>query len=665
MPVTVICSGPCLPLLILCYKDNGSGRYRMLQDQRQAAADAAMPGWMNQVWPAVFVGCVYVLVARLSLGLLTPDGVAVFWPAAGISAGTLIVAGPSARWAVVVGTMAATIGANLMGDRNLPSAFVFALCNAGEAVLCAWLIQRYVGAPFALDRLSHVLALLGAAIVATVVSGVGGTLGFAAFHGASSLLTTWLNWFAADALGIITIAPFLIGLAAVLRDPPGRGETGEGLLALALVLIMSVVVVALPREVWATVVPIALLFPTLLWIGARCQPLFAAAAAFVISLAIVWMAVIGAGLFGAVGASMDDRVLAARAGILAVALCAYVLAALFAERRAQQAALAASEASLQEALTAGAVSTFVLDLASGVAQRSANAPAMLGFDPQEELSTQAFLARVHPDDRARVIALARGVTRAQPGYTAAFRFRQPNGREVWLEEIAKGEFDGLGRLVSLKGLTLDVTTRKAAEDQRHALLAALDRGLDNLLTRIPALARDTRDGKAVPDDYVTALDSRICSMLAACRLLSRNSWNGAGLAELVRDQLTPHGNDANTTVAGPPVTLTVPATQALAAVLHELVTNAVKHGALSTPHGRLEVGWSRSGAEGERVAIDWRELRGPPVPPSPPARYGLGLIRDLIPRELGGNVVLDFTSEGVRCRIELPLQGGAAVRAPV
>ena len=98
---------------------------------------------------------------------------------------------------------------------------------------------------------------------------------------------------------------------------------------------MSVVFIALPAaaEPWKTVVPIALLFPLLLWIAARCRPVFASAAAFLVTLAIVWTTTIGIGHFGDAALPMADRVLAAQAGILAVALCAYVLAALFAERR--------------------------------------------------------------------------------------------------------------------------------------------------------------------------------------------------------------------------------------------------------------------------------------------------------------------------------------------
>src|SRR5262249_56512352 len=132
---------------------------------------------------------------------------------AGVAAGALIAFGPRARWAVVAGTMAATIVANLLGDRNLLSSIVFAVCNAGEALLAAGLIDRLFSSPFNLDRLRHVLGLLGAAIIATAVSGIGGTLGFFFFYRTTTpLFSTRPNWFASHVLGIITISPPLIRL---------------------------------------------------------------------------------------------------------------------------------------------------------------------------------------------------------------------------------------------------------------------------------------------------------------------------------------------------------------------------------------------------------------------------------------------------------------------
>jgi len=140
---------------------------------RPRSADPAW-GWISLSWLALVVGGIYMLSARLSLSLLTPEGVAVFWPAAGVAAGALIALGPRTRWAVVAGTMVATVVANLLGDRNLVSSIVFAVCNAAEALLTAGLIERYFGLYFSLDRLSQVLGLLVAiplAILCAVKSG--------------------------------------------------------------------------------------------------------------------------------------------------------------------------------------------------------------------------------------------------------------------------------------------------------------------------------------------------------------------------------------------------------------------------------------------------------------------------------------------------------------
>ena len=178
--------------------------------------------WLGLLGLAVAVGIAYFLAARLGLALLTKaDGVAVFWPASGVAAGILIALGPAARLPVIAGAAGATIAANLLGDRNLSSALVFALCNAAEAVLAAAIVERYFGSGFSLGRLSHVLGLLAAAIAATAISGIGGVLGFTLFHSAEApVLTIWQHWFASDALGILTVAPLLIGLASVASDPP-------------------------------------------------------------------------------------------------------------------------------------------------------------------------------------------------------------------------------------------------------------------------------------------------------------------------------------------------------------------------------------------------------------------------------------------------------------
>jgi PAS domain S-box-containing protein len=415
---------------------------------------------------AIAVGIAYFVAARFGLALLTaPDGVAVFWPASGISAGALIALGPRARGAVVAGTMAATVVANLLGDRNIAATMVFALCNAAEALIAAWLIERHTRAPFSLDALRRVLALFTAAVIASAVSGIGGSLGFMLFHASSAgFLTTWSNWFVSAALGIFTVAPVVIGLIALTREPLSQRELFEGLTALIILAAVSAIGFASPTQYWVTILPPALLVPLLLWPAARCRPLFAAAAVAVIALTMVWTITFGVGRLGDPSIPIGSRVRAAQGALLAIELGTLVLAAVFAEQRRYERALKQSEARLREALTAGQVMAFEWDPYTRVSQRSANAAQILGFDAQQGLSARQFLAQVHAEDRADLTACMLGVRPENPSYAARFRFKRPDGREVWLEETATGEFDAAGRLLRIKGLARDVTERQHAEE---------------------------------------------------------------------------------------------------------------------------------------------------------------------------------------------------------
>jgi PAS domain S-box-containing protein len=312
---------------------------------------------------------------------------------------------------------------------------------------------------------------------------------------------------------------------------------------------------------------------------------------------------------------------------------------------------------LQEALTVGAVTAFDWDVRAGVSRRSENAAQILGFDPKEACNANGFLERVHPDDRDRFKALVRAVSVDRPSYAGTFRYLRPDGQEVWLEETAKAEFDAIGRFTRLKGLTLDITERKRAEARQDLLIAELDHRVKNVLARVTVVAMQTREGSTSMDEFVKSLDGRIHSMATAHALLSQSRWQGVGLADLVRGQLAPYAIGENTQASGPNTLLTVEATQALAMVLHELVTNAAKYGALSKPTGQVAVSWDHAtrGRDGTYLTITWRETGGPAISAPAQSGFGTSLIQDLIPHELGGTVNLAFKSEGVCCTIEFPL----------
>ncbi len=575
------------------------------------SSDPTLP-WIGAIGLTVAVSVAYFFAAELSLALLAkPDGVVRFWPAAGVSSGVLIALGRDARLPVAIGVIVATIVANVTGDRNLWSATAFAFCHAGEALLTAWLIERYFGTSFSLDGLHNVLGLVAAAVVATAASGIGGTVAYKLFDSPMApVVTTWQHWFASDIVGVITVAPLVIGLAEAVREPPPRNEIIEGVVALVVLAAMTVIVVLLPPEPWQTVRPIALLFPILLWLAVRCRPGFAAAGVFIVSLAIIWAMTFGSSHFRILAIPVGDRITGAQAAILIVALCEYFLAALLAERRQHASAL---EAAAQ------------------------------------------FLAQIHPDDRARFKAHHRRARVDSPA-TVTFRFIRPDGRQVWLEETSRAEFDAGGRVVRVKGLTRDITRRKRNEERQDLLSAELDHRVKNVLARVSAVVRQTRRRSGTTDEFVNALDGRIQSIAAAHALLSQSRWSGVSLTDLIRHQLAPYTTDANTMIGGDDVMLTSAQTQAVAMVIHELVTNAAKHGALSSPNGRVSVSWEGTGADATSIlTITWRELGGPPMTALVRSGYGSTLIRDLIPHELGGTVDLRFPSDGTSCKIEIPI----------
>jgi signal transduction histidine kinase len=308
----------------------------LAHDQRQRSnANDVTQRWVGSIGLAAAVGLGYFLAAHLSVRLiLEPEGVAVFWPAAGISSGILIALGPHARWPVLAGVIVATVATHLIIKDPVWAGVALGLCNAAEALVTAGLIQRYFGAGFDLVRLRGVFGLLAAAVAATIVSGIGGAATYRLMQGPSALmLNTWQHWFASDFVGIIAVAPLVIGLAAVVRRPSPRSEVIEGTLTLVALALMTVFIISLPRDLWETVLPITWLFPILAWLAARYRPAFSAAGAFVFSITIVLTTILGKGHFGDPSLPIADRVLGAQAGILVVALSAYVLAALFAERR--------------------------------------------------------------------------------------------------------------------------------------------------------------------------------------------------------------------------------------------------------------------------------------------------------------------------------------------
>jgi PAS domain S-box-containing protein len=328
------------------------------------------------------------------------------------------------------------------------------------------------------------------------------------------------------------------------------------------------------------------------------------------------------------------------------------------ERKRTEGLLNESKARLADALAAGQVMAFEWDAATGVTQRSDNASLILGDEQGEVASPRRnnFLGRVHADDRERFRTHIRQLSARNSSYALTFRFVRPDGETVWLEETAKGEFDAVGRLLRIKGLTRDITDRKRVEEQRRILLGELDHRVKNTLATVSAVMSHTLNASSSMADFATALDGRIQSMARTHDLLSASRWQGISVAELIRRELAPYATTDNTEINGPEVLLRAEAGQVMAMVLHELATNAAKYGALSTQYGRVSIRWRQrpNGRTRSHLVLEWLEVGGPSAVASENSGFGTHTIRDLIPYELGGTVDLSIAPKGVRCRIEIP-----------
>ena len=728
---------------------------------------------------AVAIGIAYFLTARLGRALLTnSEHLAVFWLGSGLAAGILIGFGRGTRTAVVAGVIGASVANNLMAGTSIWSAVAFALCNAGEAVLAAWLIERWSGPAYSLDRLRHALALFVVAGVATAVAAAGATVAMILFGPSTApLFSIWRVWFSADALGMITVAPLLIGVAAATREIPSLRELLEGTLAVISVTAAYGLALALLAGPWSLMTPGLFLFPLLLWLCSRCRPVFAAAAVFTVALAIVWTTTHELGRFGDPSQAIADRVLAAQITMLGATLTALALAALFAERRRNEARLlsildaanviawdadlsrdavrhigpiarfsdkpgglqikdsatfaanifpddrdrvlvelrtairrracfctefrvplsdsgvrwvavegtterdkdgravsmlgvtrditerkkaelALAERTMQLALAgkAALVGSFAYDLDTERMQISEGYAAIYGFpDGTTEIARNEWQLGLHPEDLIRLEEIRSRCFRERLNeYRADYRIVRSQGDVRWLDARCFVSYHGDGRPKRVVGVNIDVTERKQAEEHYRAMNAELDHRVKNVLATVIAIITRTQEASSSLAGFVAGLDNRIRSMAMTHELLSHSNWRGVPLAEMVRREFAPYAA-GNAEIGGPSVTLRAEATQAVSMVLHELTTNAAKHGAFTNRSGRvlLRWWWLQNGTHGP-LAIEWQEIGGPPVREPSQSGYGTSIIRELIPYELGGKVDLAFASDGLRCRLDIP-----------
>ena len=231
--------------------------------------------------------------------------------------------------------------------------------------------------------------------------------------------------------------------------------------------------------------------------------------------------------------------------------------------------------------------------------------------------------------------------------------RRKDGSVVELSLTISPIRDELGEIVGASKIARNISERRRAEQERELRLKELRHRIKNLLGMVSAIAGQTTVKDRSAEEYRDDFRGRLQALMAAHEAAFQEQ-DGTDLAGLVARLLEPYtsADEAMRIGAGPAVSLPRQKVQPLAFVLHELATNAVKHGALSKPEGRLRIAWSiEETNKGRCLHLDWKELGGPPVGPPSTQGFGMRLIRFASTHELGGEAALTFASEGLRAKI--------------
>jgi two-component sensor histidine kinase len=179
----------------------------------------------------------------------------------------------------------------------------------------------------------------------------------------------------------------------------------------------------------------------------------------------------------------------------------------------------------------------------------------------------------------------------------------------------------------------------------------VDHRAKNMLATVNAIVRMTRADDV--ETYVDSLSGRLQTLSRAHTLLADNRWEGASLCRVIAEELGPYASAGGerVTMHGPDLALAPEAAQALAMAVHELATNAAKYGALSVPHGQVDIAWRIAGG---RFTLDWVERNGPVAQAPSFTGFGTRLMQRTVRDQLDGELRLDWHGEGLACAIVIP-----------
>ncbi len=438
----------------------------------------------------VLVGCVGIalsyLTARVGGALIIrPQMVSPLWLGNVLLVSVLLLV-PRRIWAVLV--TAGLIGFFLYDlQAGVPAYSIvwLILSNAVEVLIAAICLRHsFDGVP----RLNSVKALARYAFYGVFLAPFVG-----AFIGALSARSNyWTNWkvaFLSEALGFVALLPAILGWnreISAWAQKPRRQHLEAIALLVALVIVGTVAFVSPERGS-----PPALLYalvPLLLWCALRFGSTGVSTAMIAIAFLSIWGAVHGRGPFVEPGESVN--VLSLQFFLVFAATPFLFLAVLVEERQQGEEKLRKSEERFRLAAQAGKMFAYEWNAKTDVLVRSEQSAQVLGMDEAGATTGQQVLAKVHPDDRERLMDAIAKLSPEKPRLEISYRMLRSDGSAVWVGRTSRAHFDAQRRMLRIVGMVEDITEQKLAEEALSSLSRRLIKAQEQERRRI---ARELHD----------------------------------------------------------------------------------------------------------------------------------------------------------------------------
>jgi two-component system CheB/CheR fusion protein len=252
--------------------------------------------------------------------------------------------------------------------------------------------------------------------------------------------------------------------------------------------------------------------------------------------------------------------------------------------------------------------------------------------------------------------LERWVARAAKGehIREECEVRVANDQFVTIDFQMVPDFDADGNVIEIVPSGIDITGWKEAEARKDTLLAELQHRVKNILATVQSVARFTARHSDTKEALIQSLTQRLAAISRTHDTLTRQDWSGQSLHDIVEREVAPYVDETNERVRfdGPDIHIEPHKALSLSLAFHELATNAAKYGALSAG-GAVTV--CVESADGALSAVEWREAGGPPVTQPEETGFGTFLLTRILPEDLEAEVVLNYRTSGMVCRIDLDI----------